>query len=115
MALDALFTRPPGQPPVLPPLTEGSAEPVPGEITFAQFLAGLNPLHHLPVIGTIYREATGESIPPVMRVLGGTLFGGPLGMLSSAIMAALDELRADPSSAPPGALAAREGERDGIG
>lgn len=111
MSLDALFTRAPGQPPVLPALGEGAAEPVPGEITFAEFLAGLNPLHHLPVIGTIYREATGESIPPVMRVLGGALFGGPLGMLSSAVMAALDEFRA----APPTQIAAQPESRDGIG
>lgn len=109
MSLDALFTRAPGQPPVLPALGEDAAEPMPGEISFAEFLAGLNPLHHLPVIGTIYREVTGESIPPVMRVLGGALFGGPLGMLSSAVMAALDEARA----APPTQAATPAEARDG--
>jgi hypothetical protein len=100
MPLAALFTRAPDAPPVAPPpVGEGGYEPIPGEITFQDFLAGLNPLHHLPIIGTIYREATGERIAPVMRVLGGGLFGGPLGMLSSAVMAAIDEFRAAP--APP--------------
>ncbi len=88
---------PPVTTPVLPPLPEGGFEPVPGSITFGEFLAGLNPLHHLPVIGTIYREATGERIVPAMRVLGGALLGGPVGMLSSAVMAAIDEFRAAPA------------------
>lgn len=112
MPIDALFTRPPGAPPPQPPaLGEGAAAPMPGEIGFGDVLAALNPLHHLPVIGTIYREASGESIPPALRVLGGALLGGPLGMLSSAVMAALDEFR----SAPPAALAARPEPRDAAG
>ncbi|MGG5809841.1 hypothetical protein [Falsiroseomonas sp. CW058] len=73
-------------------------EPQPQTMTFADFLSGLNPLHHLPVVGTIYRAATGESIPPVMRVLGGGLLGGPLGMLSAAVMAAIDEFRGAPDA-----------------
>jgi hypothetical protein len=88
---------PPVSAPVLPPLPEGGFEPIPGTITFGEFIAGLNPLHHLPVIGTIYREVTGERIAPPMRVLGGALFGGPVGMLSSAVMAAIDEFRAAPA------------------
>jgi hypothetical protein len=107
MLLDALFTRSPGAPPAEPPaLSPETHAPIPGEISFGEFLAGLNPLHHLPVIGTIYREVTGERIAPVMQVLGGGLFGGPLGMLSSAVMAALDEARA----ATPSAIAAAQPE-----
>ncbi len=88
---------PPSTAPILPPLPEGAFEPVQGVITFGEFLAGLNPLHHLPVVGTNYRELTGERIAPPMRILGGALFGGPLGMLSSAVMAAIDEFRAAPA------------------
>jgi hypothetical protein len=95
MPLDALPARTPTAPaPVLPSVGEGGYEPIPGEMTFQEFLAGLNPLHHLPVVGTIYREVTGERIPPVMRVLGGGLFGGPIGMLSSAVMVAIEEFTA---------------------
>jgi hypothetical protein len=91
---------------VLPALPEGGYEPIPGNLSFDELLTGLNPLHHLPVVGTIYREATGERIAPVMRVIGGALFGGPLGMLSSAVMAALDEIRSAPATPPAQRLAA---------
>jgi hypothetical protein len=40
-----------------------------------------------------------------MRVLGGALFGGPVGMLSSAVMAAIDEFRAAGPPAPRPTLA----------
>lgn len=98
-------------PAVVPHLEEGAHVPVPGEISFGEFLAALNPLHHLPVVGTIYREATGERVPPVMLVLGGALFGGPFGMLSSAVMAAIAEFRSD----PPTAQAARPEPPDAAG
>lgn len=98
MFLSALFTRAPGEPPLpRPPVAADTMEPPEIEISFQEFLAGLNPLHHLPIIGTIYREVTGETIPPVMRVLGGGLFGGPAGMLSAAVMAAIDEFRNAPA------------------
>jgi hypothetical protein len=115
MDISALFTRPPGAPPQAPPsVGPDGYEPIPGEITFAEFLAGLNPLHHLPVVGTIYRAVTGERIPPPMRVLGGALFGGPVGMLSSAVMAAIDEFRAA-ETAPPSPTLARSGADHGPG
>ena len=121
MSFASLFSRAATDPPpALPRLPEGSAEPIPGEMSFAEFLAGLNPLHHLPVIGTIYREATGERIPPVMRVIGGALFGGPVGMLSSAVMAAIDEFRAAPFPSTAGRpiaipVASQSERRDGPG
>jgi hypothetical protein len=73
-----------------PPLGADEFVPVPGEMTFAQFLEGLNPLHHLPVVGSIYRAATGTEIHPVMRVLGGGVLGGPVGMILGAIGAAFE-------------------------
>lgn len=126
MFLLSLFTRrADAPPPAPPPLPEGSAEPVPGQITFDEVLRGLNPLHHLPLVGMIYREATGETIAPVMRVLGGGVLGGPIGMLSSALMAALDEARAGPApqpGSPPDAMpdtmiarSAPQPTRDGVG
>jgi len=104
----ALFTRSPDLPPLpRPAAPPDTMEPPEIEISFAEFLAALNPLHHLPVIGMIYREATGETIPPVLRVLGGGVFGGPIGMLSAAVMAALDEFRdaVPPRGEPPRDLA----------
>lgn len=43
----------------------------------------INPLQSLPVIGTTYRQATGEEISPVSQILGGALYGalgGPIGI-----------------------------------
>lgn len=73
-----------------PPLGPDEVAPMPGEMTFDQFLAGLNPLHHLPVVGSIYRLATGTEIHPFMRVLGGGVLGGPVGMILGAIGAAFE-------------------------
>jgi len=73
-----------------PPLGPDEAAPVPGEMTFAQFMEGLNPLHHLPVVGSIYRVVTGAEIHPFMRVLGGGVLGGPIGMILGAIGAAFE-------------------------
>lgn len=56
------------------------------DVPFDQVLAGLNPLHHLPGVGTIYRAVTGETIPAPMRILGAGIFGGPMGMLGAALM-----------------------------
>lgn len=76
-----------------PPLRDDEHVPTPGEISFRQILQGLNPLHHLPGVGIIYRAATGAEIHPTMRVLGGALFGGPIGMMAAAAGAALDGTR----------------------
>lgn len=50
---------------------------------FMGFLRGMldiiNPLQHIPVVGTLYRKMTGDDISPMARIAGGTLFGGPLG------------------------------------
>ncbi len=51
--------------------------------TFLDFLDIINPLHHIPIIGTLYRHFSGDEIDPGSRVLGGTLFFGPLGTVAS--------------------------------
>jgi len=51
--------------------------------TFLDFLDIINPLHHIPVVGTLYRHFTGDEIDPGARVFGGTLFFGPLGTVAS--------------------------------
>jgi len=91
----------PIQDPVLPRLGAEDYVPIPGQISFSAFLAGLNPLHHVPLVGSFYRAATGESIPPVMRILGGGLIGGAIGLLSSAVLVAIEEALATPPPAPP--------------
>jgi hypothetical protein len=61
-----------------------------GGPSFRDLVAAINPLQHLPVIGTIYRHLTGDTISPGSRLAGGLLYGGPLGLLGAAANAALE-------------------------
>lgn len=58
-----------------------------GEYTFGDVVDIINPLHHLPVIGTIYRKLSGDSIKAMSNIIGGAIFGGPVGAVSSTINA----------------------------
>jgi hypothetical protein len=52
--------------------------------SFHDFLSAINPLQYLPVVGTIYRAVTGDTIPETLRDLGSMLvsglLGGPIGL-----------------------------------
>ena len=50
---------------------------------FDDLLDAINPLQHLPVVGTVYRALSGDEISPVARIAGGTLFGGIAGFLGA--------------------------------
>ena len=56
----------------------GHLEPNGGEADFgfADLLDVINPLHHLPVVGSMYREMTGDQIEPAARSAGSFLWGG---------------------------------------
>jgi hypothetical protein len=62
-------------------------------VTFADLVDIINPLQHIPVIGTLYRKLTGDQIDPAMRIAGGALFGGPIGAAFSAVAVAIGEVR----------------------
>jgi hypothetical protein len=53
------------------------------DFSFGDFLDIINPLQHIPLVGNLYRELTGDEISPHARILGDTLFGGPSGFLAS--------------------------------
>lgn len=103
-----------------PPLDGDQALPIPGQMTFDEFLQGLNPLHHVPVLGMVYRAATGTEIHPVMRIAGAAAVGGPAGLFFGVLgaivemsqplqrVAAANAGRPDPwlSPAPSGAPSA---------
>ncbi|MFQ5764802.1 MAG: hypothetical protein ACE5GT_07735 [Rhodospirillales bacterium] len=59
--------------------------------TFLDFIDIINPLHHIPVIGTLYRQFSGDTIDPASRVLGGTLFFGPVGTVASVANVLIEE------------------------
>jgi hypothetical protein len=69
---------------------------IPGEdLTFDDLIDFINPLHHLPVIGALYREFTGDQIKPALQIAGGTLFGGPSGFVSSTFQVLFEEMTGD--------------------
>ena len=76
------------------PSRDISAEVAAGKtpsFSFGEFLDVVNPLHHIPVVGDLYREFTGDDISPVARVIGGGIYGGPLGFAASIANAAIEE------------------------
>lgn len=74
-------------------LMDDAAMPIAGHVTFDEALRALNPLHHIPIVGTIYRAVSGETIQPAFRVLGGLATGGPVGAITAAITALIEETR----------------------
>lgn len=61
------------------------------ELSFGDAIDTLNPLQHIPGISTLYRELTGDEISGHARVMGGTLYGGPIGLVASGLEAAMAE------------------------
>ncbi|HJN03589.1 MAG TPA: hypothetical protein QF665_00555 [Alphaproteobacteria bacterium] len=59
--------------------------------TFRDVLDLINPLQHIPVISTIYRAITGDKIDTGARLIGGGLFGGPIGFAAAAANVAVTE------------------------
>lgn len=53
--------------------------------SFSDIIDVINPLQHLPVIGTLYRKFTGDTIKPMSNIIGGAIFGGPVGAVSSTL------------------------------
>ena len=54
--------------------------------SFLAVLNALNPLQYLPVVGTIYRAVTGDTIPEGLRIAGtlavGAAISGPVGLVT---------------------------------
>lgn len=61
------------------------------EVSFWDFVDIINPLQHLPIISTIYREITGDTIKPLARVAGGALFGGAIGAALAVVTEVVEE------------------------
>ena len=61
-----------------------------GGPSFKDLIDTINPLQQLPVIGTLYRAITGDTISTAASLAGGALFGGPMGFMAAAINAGLE-------------------------
>lgn len=59
--------------------------------SFKDFLDIINPLQHIPIVNTIYRELTGDEPGALARVAGGALYGGVIGMALEATDAIIDD------------------------
>ena len=84
MSIDA--ARPVAAPPV--PAGEAGAskdsKSSDWDFSFHNLLSIINPLEHLPVIGTLYRAITGTHIGVPERIAGDALYGGLWGAVSGA-------------------------------
>ena len=76
---EAVTVSAPAPPPAKSHLWVGS------NFGFHDLLDAVNPLQHLPIIATIYRAVTGDTIGNVARVVGDGLYGGLVGVASGAI------------------------------
>jgi hypothetical protein len=59
--------------------------------SFWDVLDVINPLQHIPVINDIYRDLTGDKIGVGARLVGGALFGGPIGLAAAAANCMVEE------------------------
>jgi hypothetical protein len=66
-----------------------------GSDQFHTLLSELNPLQYLPVVGTLYRSITGDTIPQGMREFGSFiasgLTGGPVGLATNMALLVIEK------------------------
>lgn len=74
--------------------TPYTAEANAGEF-FSTLLDIINPLQHIPLVSNIYREITGDEIEPAARLVGGAVFGGPIGFASASVNVLLEQASGD--------------------
>jgi len=72
------------------------AAPAAGSDQFHALLSELNPLQYLPVVGTLYRSVTGDTIPQGVREFGSFivsgLTGGPVGLATNMVLLAVEKV-----------------------
>ena len=73
--------------------TEGTGFHPFGEdgFSFLDLIDVVNPLHHIPVVGPLYRDITGDVIDLLPQIAGSTLFFGPIGAGLAAVDVVLKE------------------------
>lgn len=79
-------------------------------MSFSNLIDVINPLQHIPVVGSIYRAVTGDQISPGARLAGGTLFGGPIGFAASVANLVMEDVTG--TDLAKSAVALVRGERE---
>lgn len=69
----------------------GGPVEIQGDMSFWDFLDIINPLQHIPIVSTVYREITGDTIQPSMRIMGDMLYGGVIGGMASIANAVIEQ------------------------
>lgn len=62
----------------------------PEEFGFGDILDMVNPLQHIPLVSSVYREVTGDEIKPVSRIIGGAVYGGAAGAGTALVNAVIE-------------------------
>lgn len=70
------------------PTEKSVIDSLPGGISHV--LDTINPLHHLPVIGNVYRAISGDKITGFARMAGGALYGGTIGFAAATLNAVIE-------------------------
>jgi len=76
-------------------LTTGSIttnKPEADDFGFEDMLDMINPLHHIPIVSTVYQDLTGDTISAPAKIMGGGLFGGVTGLAGSLVDAIVEEV-----------------------
>jgi hypothetical protein len=61
----------------------GAAPDSDWDFSFHDLVSIVNPLQHFPIVSTLYRKFTGDTIKPLERIAGDTIYGGWMGLASS--------------------------------
>ncbi len=57
------------------------------EFQFHDVIDVINPLQHIPLVSTAYRNLTGDELHPLSNIIGGALYGGPVGAVTGTMNA----------------------------
>ncbi len=80
------------------------------DFEFGDLLDIVNPLQHIPIVSSLYRNLTGDEISGPAKIMGGLLYGGPVGLVAAlAVTIAEQEAGQDLGEA---ALAALFGDEE---
>ncbi|MBT4739940.1 MAG: hypothetical protein HN793_07935 [Rhodospirillaceae bacterium] len=80
--------------------------------TFWDFLDVINPLQHIPVVNTIYREMTGDEIKAPAKMIGSAIIGGPIGLAVAMVDSAIEDSTGKDLGGHAMAMFRGEGETD---
>ena len=58
---------------------------------FGDLIDIINPLQHIPIVGTLYRELTGDQIRSSSSIVGGAIYGGGVGAASGLVNLVIEE------------------------